>query len=71
MIRRQMAVPQRHRDRLVTERLLHLLQRATTLHEPGRERVTQSWNRKLSMLAATSAVSQALRNEFHLHDPNT
>ena len=36
-----MAVAHRHCDRLVTERLLQFLQRPATLHEPGRERVTQ------------------------------
>ena len=32
-----MTVPHRHCDRLVTQRLLHLLQGAATLHEPGRD----------------------------------
>ena len=41
LIQGEMAVSHRHGDRLVAERLLHLLQHPAALDEPGRERVPE------------------------------
>lgn len=40
MLRREMAVPRRHRDRLVTREFLNLLDRRARHRQPGAERVT-------------------------------
>jgi len=41
VVRREVAIPHRHGDGLVAERLLNLLQRPAALDEPGRERMPE------------------------------